>query len=93
MKTKSLKISNRTRKLYEERNKALDNDPDAPILPIEKWERGGFLRDYRPLKTAVSVRLDNDVLHWLKSKGEGHLTRINEILRARMAEELKARRS
>ena len=31
-------------------------------------------------KVAVSVRLDPKVLDWLKSKGEGHLTRINDIL-------------
>jgi uncharacterized protein (DUF4415 family) len=92
MKTKSLKISARTRKLYEQRNRALDNDPDAPILPLEKWERGGFLRDYRPIKTAVSVRIDNDVLAWLKSKGEGHLTRINAILRSQMVAELKGKK-
>jgi hypothetical protein len=28
----------------------------------------------------VSVRLDPRVLEWLKSKGGGHLTRINDIL-------------
>jgi uncharacterized protein (DUF4415 family) len=31
-------------------------------------------------KVAVSVRLDPRVLDWLRSKGEGHLTRINDIL-------------
>jgi uncharacterized protein (DUF4415 family) len=31
--------------------------------------------------------LDNEVLDWLKSKGRGHLSRINEILRERMARE------
>ena len=31
-------------------------------------------------KIPVSVRLDSRVLDWLKSKGEGHLTRINDIL-------------
>ena len=29
----------------------------------------------------VGVRLDWDVLHWLKSYGPGHSTRINKILR------------
>ena len=38
------------------------------------------LRDVRP-KVPVSVRLDPGVLAWLKSKGESHLTRINDILR------------
>jgi len=28
----------------------------------------------------VSVRLAPQVLNWLRSKGEGHLTRINDIL-------------
>jgi uncharacterized protein (DUF4415 family) len=37
------------------------------------------LRDVRR-KVAVSVRLDPQVLDWLKSKGQGHLTRINDIL-------------
>jgi uncharacterized protein (DUF4415 family) len=31
-------------------------------------------------RRAVSVRLDPQVLEWLRSKGEGHLTRINNIL-------------
>ena len=34
----------------------------------------------RKRKVAVSVRLDANVVEWLKSKGEGHLTRINDIL-------------
>jgi uncharacterized protein (DUF4415 family) len=28
----------------------------------------------------VSVRLDPQVFVWLRAKGEGHLTRINDIL-------------
>ena len=31
-------------------------------------------------KIAVSVRLDPQVLDWLRAQGEGHLTRINDIL-------------
>jgi uncharacterized protein (DUF4415 family) len=37
------------------------------------------LRDVRR-KVPVSVRLDAEVLDWLRGKGEGHLTRINDIL-------------
>jgi len=37
------------------------------------------MRDVRR-KVPVSVRLDPQVLEWLRSKGEGHLTRINDIL-------------
>jgi uncharacterized protein (DUF4415 family) len=42
---------------------------------------------YRPLKTQISFQIDNEVLDWLKSKGAGHLSRINQILRECMARE------
>jgi uncharacterized protein (DUF4415 family) len=42
---------------------------------------------YRPLKSQISFRIDNDVLAWLKAKGQGHLSRINAILRERMESE------
>jgi uncharacterized protein (DUF4415 family) len=37
------------------------------------------LRDVRR-NVPVSVRLHPQVLEWLRAKGEGHLTRINDIL-------------
>jgi len=43
--------------------------------------RGHF---YRPVKKAVSVRIDLDVLEWLKMQGKGYQTRINHILRDTM---------
>jgi len=39
---------------------------------------------YRPKKTAVTIRLDADVLAWLKASGEGYQTRINGYLRQLM---------
>jgi uncharacterized protein (DUF4415 family) len=51
------------------------------------------LRDVRPRKKAVSVRLDERVLDWLKSKGRGHLTLINDILANMMEAEQRAGRS
>jgi len=52
---------------------------DYPALTQEQLASMIRFRD-RPRKVAVSVRLDSEVLEWLKSKGEGHLTRINDIL-------------
>jgi uncharacterized protein (DUF4415 family) len=88
---KRVKISQETRDLYEQRDRSQDNaDPDAPVLPPEVWEKYGVIgKYYRPKKTPVTVRMDNDVLAWLKSKGKGHLSRINEILRKQMLEDLK----
>jgi uncharacterized protein (DUF4415 family) len=85
----SKKVSARTRRLYEKRDKALDN-VEPRQLPPEVWANAEIGKFYRPLKTAVSLRIDADVLAWLKSKGEGHLTRINSILRRQMEKERRA---
>jgi len=47
--------------------------------------RGGL---YRPVKASTTVRVDADVLLWLKSKGKGYQTRINAILRQAMQDEM-----
>ena len=83
MKTKSLRIGGRTRKLYAQRDRKLDRS-DVPQLPPEVWAAGIVGKFYRPLKSQISFRIDNDVLAWLKLKGPGHLSRINEILRRQM---------
>ena len=63
----------------------------VPRLTDEQLASMVRLRDARPPKVAVSVRLDTRVLDWLKSKGEGHLTRINDILTNLMEAEQKTR--
>jgi len=51
---------------------------DIPPLTDEQWSKAIRFRDRK--KVPVSVRLDPQVLAWLKSMGPGHLTRINDIL-------------
>ncbi|MGH9406655.1 MAG: BrnA antitoxin family protein [Terriglobia bacterium] len=55
------------------------NLEDIPRLNDQQLAKLVRLREAKP-KVAVSVRLDPQVLNWLRSKGEGHLTRINDIL-------------
>ena len=55
------------------------NFEDIPRLTEAQLASMVRLRDVRR-KVAVSVRLDPVVLDWVKSKGQGHLTRINDIL-------------
>jgi len=62
---------------------------DIPRLTKEQLARMVRLRDVRR-KVPVSVRLDPQVLDWLLSKGEGHLTRINDILANLMEAERRA---
>jgi len=37
-----------------------------------------------PAKQQLTIRLDTDVLDWLRANGRGYQTRINRILRAAM---------
>ncbi len=66
------------------------NYDEIPRLTEEQLAKMVRLRDVRP-KVPVSVRLDPRVLEWLKSKGEGHLTRINDILTNLMEAERRAK--
>lgn len=87
---KRIRISKETRLAYGKRETRLDGDPAAPQLSPEYWNNATIGKYYRPLKTQISLRIDNEVLDWLKSKGDGHLTRINEILRESMSRERQA---
>ncbi len=62
---------------------------DIPRLTADQLARMTRLRPARR-KVAVSVRLDPQVLDWLRSKGSGHLTRINDILTNLMDAERRA---
>lgn len=61
---------------------------DIPELPPGAWKNALQGKWYRPVKQAVSIRLDADVLTWLKAKGSGYQTKVNGLLRERMLEEI-----
>src|SRR5215831_2592434 len=65
------------------------NYSDIPPLTDEQLAAMVRFRDRHP-KVQVSVRIETRVLDWLKSKGEGHLTRINDILANVMEAEQRA---
>jgi len=57
---------------------------DVPATTRKEWAnavRGNF---YRPVKRQLTVRIDADVLAWLKSQGKGYQSRLNAILRSAM---------
>jgi len=57
---------------------------DLPATTAQDWQgavRGKF---YRPVKQQLTVRIDADVVEWLKGQGKGYQSRLNEILRAAM---------
>jgi uncharacterized protein (DUF4415 family) len=82
-------MSARRNKLKDELS-ALAARPDSKIdtseIPeIAEWSRAVVGKFYRPIKQSVTIRLDADVLAWLKSKGGRYQTRINQLLRGAMA--------
>lgn len=84
--------------LTEERKaelKALAEIPDSEIdysdiPPLDEsfWKNAVRNPFYKPTKTSTTVRVDADVLAWLKSQGKGYQTRINAILREAMLRSL-----
>ena len=66
---------------------------DIRELPPSAWKNAVRGRFYRPVKQAVSLRLDADVVAWLKKPGKGYQTRANYILRERMLAEVRKARA
>ena len=62
-----------------------DTDIDTSDIPErDDWNNATVGRFYRPVKQQVTMRLDADVIAWLKEKGKGYQTRANNILREAM---------
>jgi len=62
---------------------------DIPPLTDAFWKNAQRNPFYRVRKASTTVRIDADVLAWLKSKGRGYQTRLNQILREAMLAEVK----
>ena len=62
-----------------------DTAIDVTDIPeITNWSKAVVGKFYRPMKKSLTIRLDADVLAWLRSQGEGYQSRINGILREAM---------
>ena len=67
-------------------------DEDIDLSDLAEWKdasRAVVGKFYRPIKRAVTIRLDADVLAWLKSQGAGYQTRINAFLRRVMESDVR----
>ncbi len=60
---------------------------DIPEWTEEMWKNAVRNPFYRPVKKQLTVRVDSDVIAWLKQKGAGYQTRINALLREAMLAE------
>jgi uncharacterized protein (DUF4415 family) len=63
-----------------------DKDIDLSEMPeIIDWSDAEIGKFYRPPKMPVTMRLDADVVEWLKSYGPGYQTKANLLLRHAMS--------
>ena len=70
-----------------ERRGELYHDPNAPVgpppgedLPPGFWEEAELINFNEP--KSVHLKLDPDVFLWFKSQGKGHITRMQNVLKA-----------
>ena len=62
-----------------------DADIDySDVPPLDKTFLKKATTAWPPVKRQLTIRLDADVLDWLKGHGRGYQTRINRILRVVM---------
>lgn len=82
---------NTTSKKYGTDFEALDRMTDAdidysdiPAATPEFWANAVVRRGLKPVvkKQQVTLRIDSDVLDYLRSNGDGYQTRINQLLRS-----------
>ena len=57
---------------------------DIPATSEEDWADATQGQFYRPVKKQLTIKLDADVLDWLKSKGKGYQSKLNALLRDAM---------
>jgi uncharacterized protein (DUF4415 family) len=74
--------------LHDRASSVTDDEIDYSDIPattdfsgFKRWNDPSL---YKPLKKDIHIKLDADILVWLKSGGKGYQTRINRILRKAM---------
>jgi uncharacterized protein (DUF4415 family) len=77
-----------TREDRERLKNLKDEDIDYSDIPeisdfskFRPWEQRQM---FKPVKVAVTCKLDADIVAWLKQEGKGYQTRMNTILREAM---------
>ena len=75
-------MGRRSRNLTDEEiARPIAKDPDAGANDLD-WSEAVLV--IPPKKTAISIRVDDDVLDYFKKQGAGYQRRINAVLRSYM---------
>lgn len=60
--------------------RAVKSDPDTSFADAAFWKRARLAMP--EAKQVITLRLDRDVVAWLRAAGKGYQTRLNALLRA-----------
>ena len=69
--------------------KAVASDPDAAPIDFD-WSEAVLVIPAK--KKAISIRIDEDVLDFFKSQGDGNQRRMNAVLRSYMQQKVKPKK-
>jgi len=84
------KVAGRLAKEMEDLRRMKDEDIDFSDIPEKTdWSKAVRGKFYRPLKESLTIRIDADILAWLRGQGRGYQTRINAILREAVARQIR----
>ena len=81
----------RLKKLSRRPDSEIDTS-DIPELTERFWQNAVRNPFYRSVKQQLTLRLDADVIAWLRRQGKGYQTRANALLRDAMLEDLNPKR-
>ena len=73
-------LSGVKRKISRGASKTRADAPEAAPIGDDFWKRARVVMPQG--KTSVHLRVDSDVFDWFKKQGDGHLTRMNAVLRS-----------
>ncbi len=80
-----MKVTKRQAREIQSLKRLRDEEIDlTDIRPLTNWNNAVIGKFYRPIKKSLTIRLDADVLAWLRGQGKGYQTRINAMLREAM---------
>lgn len=66
---------------------------DIPELTEKFWQNAVRNPWYKPIKKQVTLRIDADILAWLRQQGDsGYQSRLNALLRQVMLQDLQSKR-
>ena len=74
----------------EEVEASIANDPDWEEFRDINWSDAVLVIPVK--KKAISIRVDEDVLDYFKSQGDGYQRRINAVLRSYMQQKAKPKK-